>query len=173
MIKFQATANIRFISGVIAVPSKSGGQPFQKRELILDDSWDKDGQHYDNFVVIEFSNEKMAQLDGFFPGQRVTVDCILSGREYNGKVFNTVRGQSVTPFQQQQYSAPAPMPGGYPAQMPGGYPQTQPTPAYPQQGYAQSYVPPTAPVGIPPQQPPVATGYPPMPGGNGGNHYPR
>ena len=173
MIKFQATAIIHYISAVIEVPSKSGGQPFQKRELILDDSWDKDGQHYANFIVIEFSGEKLSQLDGFWQGQRVTVDCILSGREYNGRVFNTVRGQSIAPAQQQAPYSPAPMPGGYaPAQMPGAYPPQQPTPAYPQPNYAQQYVPPTAPVGMPQQQPPVATGYPPMPTGTERNYYP-
>ena len=162
MIKFQATAAIRYISEVIEVPSKSGGQPFQKRELVLDDSWDKDGQHYANFILIEFSGEKMSALDGFYPGQRVTVDCILSGREYNVRVFNTVRGQSVTLVQQQQYSQPAPMPGGYtPAQMPGGYPQ-QPTTAYPQQQsqWPQPGVHQTA------HPQPLSNRFPPMPGGN-------
>lgn len=153
MVKFQATANIHSISAVIEVPSKSGGQPFQKRELILDDSWDKDGQHFDNFILIEFSGDKMSSLNGFFPGQRVSVDCIMSGREYNGRIFNTVRGQGVTLVQQQPYSPAAPIPGAYPQrQMPRGYPPQQPTPAYPQQNYAQSYVPPTAPVGMLPQQ---------------------
>lgn len=148
MLKGQATANVRFISAVMEVPSKNGGQPFQKRELILDDSWDKDGKHYDNFVVIEFSGEKMRLLDQFRQGQRVTVDYILSGREYNGRVFNTVKGQGITPAQQQQqYSDYAPMPGAYPQrQMPQGYPQQQPTPAYQRQNYPQSYVPPAAPV---------------------------
>ena len=155
MVKFQATANVRFISAVIEVPSKNGGQPFQKRELILDDSWEKDGKRYDNFIVIEFSGEKMQLLDQFWQGQRVTVDCILCGREYNGKIFNTVRGQGITPEQQQhQCSDYAPIPGPYPQrQMPQGYPQQPPTPAYQRQNYAQSYVPPTAPVAAPPQQP--------------------
>ena len=168
MIKFQATATIHYISGVIEVPSKSGGQPFQKRELILDDSWEKDGQRYANFISIEFSGEKMAALDGFYPGQRVTVDCILSGREYNGRVFNTVRGQSVTLVQQQQYSPPAPMPGGYAqVQMPQGYPQ-QPTPAYPQQ--QSPWVQPGVHQSAHPQ--PLSSRFPPMPGGNNqGNGY--
>lgn len=175
MIKFQATATIRSISGVIAIPSKTGGDAFQKRELVLDDSWDKEGKHYENLILIEFSGDKMAMLDSFWQGQRVTVECILSGRESNGRIFNTVRGQSMMLAQQpqQQYSQPAPMPGGQydQRQMPSGYPPQPGTPAYPQQQYPpqQQYIPPSAPTGMPPQAPP-----PPQQGQYGYNPpYPR
>lgn len=143
MIKFSATnALVHLVSAVIQVSDR-----FQKRGLIIDDSWDKDGVHYTNFVLIEFSGDKMAQLDSVYPGQRINVDGMLTGREYNGRIYNTVRGLSVTPYQAQpQYApSPAPMPGGYPSQqyqaapgypspapMPGGYPQPQ-QPQYPQQ----------------------------------------
>ncbi len=146
MIKIKATALIRSISPVIEIPSKSGGQPFQKRELVLDDSWTKDGNTYANFVLIEFSGDKMASLDAFCPGQRVNVEAYVSGREYQGKVFNTLKGSTIELYQiqqpvasggqysagypqQQQPQAPSyPPQGTYP---PGGYPQQ---PAYPQQG---------------------------------------
>ena len=81
MIKFTATALIHFISPVIDIPSRNGGQSFQKRELILDDSWTKDGNTYTNFVLIEFSGDKISQLDNFVPGQRVTVEAFINGRE--------------------------------------------------------------------------------------------
>lgn len=133
MIKLKATALIRSISAVIEIPSKSGGQPFLKRELVLDDSWTKDGKTYENFVLVEFTGDKMAQLDIFAPGQRVNVEGYVSGREYQGKVFNTIKGSTIELFQAQQS---APSTGQYP-QVPGGYPQ-QPqypqAPGYPQQG---------------------------------------
>lgn len=133
MIKLKATALIRSISAVIEIPSKSGGQPFLKRELVLDDSWTKDGKTYENLVLVEFTGDKMAQLDIFAPGQRVNVEGYVSGREYQGKVFNTIKGSTIELFQAQQ---PAPSTGQYP-QAPGGYPQ-QPqypqAPGYPQQG---------------------------------------
>ncbi len=178
MIKFQATAIIHDISPVIDIPSKNGGQGFQKRELILDDSWTKDGNTYPNFILIEFSGDKMSQLDNFMPGQRVTVDVYVSGREYQGRYFNTIRGISVALFQPQpqqgqasQYPASVPSSGpGYPQQppapMPGyaqhpAYPQQYPQqPAYPQQptypnqgGYANGYSQqaPQAPMPAPPQ----------------------
>ena len=81
MIKFSATnALVHSVTPVIEIESRSGGQPFCKRELIIDDSWDKDGKHYANFVSIEFTGDKMAQLDSVYPGMRVNVDGLLSGR---------------------------------------------------------------------------------------------
>ena len=152
MIKFSGTnVLVHYVSPVMEIESKSGGQPFYKRELIIDDSWDKDGKRYPNFVSIEFTGDRMNQLDSIFPGQRVNIEGLLSGREYNSRIFNTVRGQLVTVYkQQQQYpSAPAPMPGSYAPQpqyapqpahqaapMPGGYTQQAPYPAYPQTQYA-------------------------------------
>ena len=58
---------------MIDIPSKNGSQPFQKRELVLNDSWERDGKQYPNFVVMEFSGDKISQLDNFMPGHRVTV----------------------------------------------------------------------------------------------------
>lgn len=153
MIKLSATALIHYISPVMQVTEN-----FQKRELILNDSWEREGKTYPNFVVIEFSGDKMAQLDQFIPGQRVTVEAYVNGREHQGRVYNTIKGQTVTHYQPQQSNgmgqrpaAPAPAPGyaappaptypqqAYPQPAPG-YPQQtygqQPTPAYPQQPYA-------------------------------------
>ena len=45
MIKFSATnALVHSVTPVIEIESRSGGQPFCKRELIIDDSWDKDAK---------------------------------------------------------------------------------------------------------------------------------
>lgn len=144
MIKFSGTnVLVHSISQVITIPSKSGGQDFQKRELIVDNSWDKDGHHYSDFVLIEFTGDRMALLDSIYPGQRINVEGMLSGREYNNRIFNTIKGLNITLNQpQQQYpSAPAPAP------MPG-YPQAQyqqSAPGYPQQAATpqQSYNSPT------------------------------
>lgn len=161
MIKLTATALIHYISPVIQVTEN-----FQKRELILNDSWSKDGKDYPNFVLIEFSGDKMQQLDYFAPGQRVTVEAYVNGREHNGRYFNTIKGQSVTHYQQQAtaqqpQTAPAYPQQGYapaPPSMPG-YPQ-QGAPAYPQ---APGYPQPSAPAY--PQQPQYAPApAAPMPG---------
>ena len=166
MIKFQATALIHSISPVINVTDK-----FQKRELILNDSYDRDGNHYSSFVIVEFTGDRMAQLDYYAPGQRVTVEGIINGREYNNRIYNTVKGQTIAPYQQQaQYAAPGPaqMPGAYPQQqpyrqssnaqtapMPGGYPQQPSAPAYPQQPQQPQYA--SAPTPTQPSAPASAT----------------
>lgn len=143
MIKLKATALIRSISPVIEIPSRTGGQSFLKRELVLDDSWTKDGKTYENVVLIEFTGDKMAQLDAFSQGQRVNVEAYVSGREYQGKVFNTIKGSTIEHYRDQQT---APSTGQYP-QTSGGYPQQ---PQYPQAS------------GYPPQGTNPYGGYPPQ-----------
>lgn len=138
MIKFSGTALIHYISPIIQV-----SENFQKRELILDASWEKDGKRYPNFVLVEFTGDKMAQLDGFRAGMRVTVDGVLQGREYKERIYNTVKGHTVTYFQPQaQAPKPAPMPNAAPQQAPypqqSQYPQQAP---YPQQPYGQPPLP--------------------------------
>lgn len=149
MINLTATARIHHISPVIQV-----SENFQKRELILDDSWEREGKTCPSYVLIEFTGDKMAQLDGFTPGQIVTVEAFVTGREYNGRFFNSIKGKSVAPYQPQAqgygniqaaqapaagyarqgtypphpgYSAPYPQQPQYPGQ--GGYAQQ---PAYQQ-----------------------------------------
>lgn len=139
MIKLTATALIHYISPVLQVSDN-----FQKRELILDDSWVKDGKTYPNYVLIEFTGDKMAMLNSFAPGQRVTVEAYVNGREYEGRYFNSIKGMSIVPYQAPSTvgQRPAqPAPGGYPQQP--AYPQQA---AYPQQG---SYAQPPAPAPMP------------------------
>lgn len=156
MIKFTGTnVKVHSVSEVITIESKNGGQPYQKRELIIDDSWvDRDGVAHPNFVLVEFSGEKMAQLDQLVPGMRINVEGVINGREHNGRIFDTVKGLSAyVPQQTQQPQQPyqsAPMSGAYPQQ---GYCQS-----YPQGSYQQA---PSYPQGQPYQQ----GGYPQQPYG--------
>lgn len=151
MIKFTGTnVKVHSVSDVITIESKTGGQPYQKRELIIDDSWvDRDGVAHSNFVLVEFSGDKMGQLDQLVSGMRINVEGMINGREHNGRIFDTVKGLSAyvpQPTQQpaQQPYQSAPMPGAYAQQgyAPQGYQQPyqqQPQqPAYPQsQPYQQ------------------------------------
>lgn len=105
MIKFTAISIIHAISPVINVTER-----FQKRELVLDESWTRDGEKHTNYVQIEFSGDKMAELDGLMPGQRVTVEAIIAGREYNGKIFNSLRGQSCKIYAPPQQPTATPTP---------------------------------------------------------------
>lgn len=141
MIKFQANnALVYSVSPEIEIPSKSGGQSFIKRELVINDSWERDGTVHPNFVLIEFSGDKMAQLDSITAGMRVNVEAMINGREHNGRIFISARGMTVTPTVLQQPYAPSPSYMGYPQQpqqqfgaSAPGYPQQ---PAYQPQQYA-------------------------------------
>lgn len=158
MIKLAITggAIIYSISPIQEIPSKNGGAPFLKRELIIDDSWsDRDGAVHPNFVLVEFTGDKMSLLDNFLPGQRVNVDACVNGREYNGRMFTSIKGLGITPYQEQPQQGYAPQPASAPGY--GAYPQQ---PSYPQQGYPQqpSYPQPAAPQVAPfPGQNPIGS----------------
>lgn len=175
MVSFKATGPIHSISPVIEIPSKTGGNSFLKREVVIDDSWvDRDTNPHTNYVLIEFSGDQlMQQLDYFRPGQRVVIDVCVNGREYNGRIFISLKGRGISEYQPQQQpqaqqpqSAPTYPQQGYapaPAPMPG-YPQ-QGAPAYPQ---APGYPQPTAPA-YPQQQQYAPAPAAPMPGQHNGD----
>ena len=132
MIKIETIKRISSISGIIEIPSKNGGQPYVKRQLVLDDTTEKDGNVYPNCICIEFTGDRMAQLDNFITNQLVKVEAFVSGREYNGSYFHNFRGLSIAPYTPQQPQGPQ----GYAQTAPQGYAQP-PQQSYPPQGYAQ------------------------------------
>lgn len=137
MIKLQINggATIHSISPIIEIPSKNGGTPFQKRELVIDDAWaDREGTLHPNYVLIEFSGDKMQLLDSFQPGQRVNIDACVNGREYNGRIFTTIKGFGISPYQQPQQAYQQPQGYGAPTQQ-AAYPQQASSPQ--QQPYQQ------------------------------------
>lgn len=158
MIKLSISggAIIHSISSLQEIPSKNGGAPFQKRELIIDDSWvDREGVVHSNLVLVEFTGDKMGLLDKFQPGQRVNIDACVNGREYNNRIFLSIKGLGITPYQEQsqQWNGQPPQqgyaqqPAPAPAPVYGAYPQQ---PSYPQQGYPQQpYNQPAAPQAAP------------------------
>lgn len=102
MIKISATGKVFSISPVLTV----GPNAFQKRELIIDDSYTKEGKTYPNYMCLDFSGERMALLDQFQPGQLVTVEGFLKGNfvtdsKGQQRIFHNVKGMSVVPYQTQ------------------------------------------------------------------------
>lgn len=135
MNKVTATAKIYKISPVIQVTEK-----FAKRILILDDSTERNGDFYPNYISFEFTGDKMNMLDQYAPGQMVTVEGFVNGRKYINKAgtedfFNSNRAISIVPVLQQQQ--------GYSQQPQQGFSQQgyqQPQQGFqqqPSQGYAQ------------------------------------
>lgn len=121
------------------IASKNGGQPFLKREIILD-ATRYDGltgeRGYDNFPMFEFSGDKCAELDAFKQGDVVEVSFELQGSFYKDKDgvernFTRVRAYKIEPYAVK--SKPAPQPQAQQTQtayqqppMPSDYPPPPP-----------------------------------------------
>lgn len=71
------------ISGTIKVigQTQQVSEKFSKRELVINEP---SGQ-YPQLIPIEFKQDKTSLLDGFKPGDEVSVTCFVNGREWTGK----------------------------------------------------------------------------------------
>lgn len=115
----QLSGRIFHIGKTVQMTSKNGNT-FTKRELVLDttrhDSYTGERSPYDNYALLEFSNDNVSQLDGLSVGQVVTVDFTVEGRKVQDKqtgetrYFNSLRGYKVTVRQQQPAPQPTPIP---------------------------------------------------------------
>lgn len=95
------------IGNTQSIQSKNGGQPFQKRELILD-ATRFDGltgeRGADNFPMFEFSGEKCSELDNYKVNDVVEVSFEVQGAFYKDKDdveknFTRVRGYKIEHYQ--------------------------------------------------------------------------
>lgn len=75
-------------------PKQVVSDKFVKQELWLRIGDDK----YPQTVCIEFSNKKLDRLAEFNNGEEVNIDFELRGREYKGRVFNTLSGVNINPL---------------------------------------------------------------------------
>lgn len=105
----QVTGKIHSVGQTVSIPAKNG-QPFLKRELILDttrfDPYTGERSQYENFPMFEFSGDKCKDLDGLKSGQVVTVSFELQGAFFKGqdgkeKNFTRVRAFKVDVRQPQ------------------------------------------------------------------------
>ncbi len=120
------TGKILGISPVQQLPSKSGGQPFVKREMLLDattfNPYTGERSEHENILPLEFTGERCADLDRFRPGETVDVSFALQGREWTGRDGQmrrmlSVRCYKITPHGKQLAAAspqPAPQPQAAP-----------------------------------------------------------
>ena len=83
------TGIIREIGETQQIASKTGGNPFMKREFLLDatphDTWTGERSKYENILPLEVSGEKCAELDKFRVGDVITVSFALQGREWTNQ----------------------------------------------------------------------------------------
>ena len=144
------TGTVETVSQLIEIPTQSG-KSFSKRELTLNCTTynSQTGEPMENFVKIEFSNDKASLLDSVQPGQRIVVSFTLNGRKYQKRdgtidCFTSIRGYKI----EQPQTRVTTQPGDYKPQ------QAPPQPVYAQQAPQQPYQ-----TYYPNQEPPV---YPPQ-----------
>lgn len=82
----QITGRLLSIGQSVQIPSKSGGQPFTKREFLLDatmhDPYTGQRSEYENILPLELTGDKCPKLDKYQAGDIITVHFALQGREY-------------------------------------------------------------------------------------------
>ena len=85
----QVTGRLVYIGQPQEIPSKSGGNPFVKREFILDatthDPYTGERSQYENILPLEVSGDKCAELDQYRIGDVITVSFALQGREWTNQ----------------------------------------------------------------------------------------
>ena len=110
------TGRIHHIGSIQTIASKNGGQPFQKREIILDttrfDPYTGERDKFENYPLLEFSGEKCKDLDGYQVGQVVTITFDLQGAFYEDKDHTKKNFTKVRAFkiEARQMAANAPQP---------------------------------------------------------------
>ena len=138
------TGRIHHIGSIQTITSKNGGQPFQKREIILDttrfDPYTGE-RGFENYPLLEFSGEKCKDLDGYQVGQVVTIFFDLQGgfyedKDHAKKNFTKVRAYKI---EARQMAANAPQPQQQPQPQAVQQQPVQQAQQYPPQG---SYPPP-------------------------------
>lgn len=85
----QITGRLVYIGQPQEIPSKSGGNPFMKREFLLDatthDPYTGERSQYENILPLEVSGDKCAELDQFGIGDVITVSFALQGRSWTNQ----------------------------------------------------------------------------------------
>ncbi|MBL7963584.1 MAG: DUF3127 domain-containing protein [Flavobacteriales bacterium] len=86
------------INGTIKLVGKTQdiSEKFRKRELVVTEGT---GQ-YPQQIPVEFTQDKTGLLDGFAPGEQVTVMAYVNGREWTGrdgvtKYFLSLKGERI------------------------------------------------------------------------------
>lgn len=117
------TGRVLLIGNVEEIPSKSGGEPFRKRVVVLNCTHSNYGDVYENYPSFEFSGKHVDDPAAFAVGEIVTISFALQGTKYQKsandpvKYFNTISGYKIEKYQRgsqtqpQGAQSPAPQPG--------------------------------------------------------------
>lgn len=98
------TGKVHSVGNTQSIASKNGGQPFLKREIVLDatrfDPYTGERDKFENFPQFDFSGEKCSELDKCKVGDVVTISFTLQGSFYKGqdgieRNFTRIRGYEI------------------------------------------------------------------------------
>ena len=115
------TGRVLLIGNVEEIPSKSGGEPFKKRVVVLNCTHSNYGDVYENYPSFEFSGKHVDDPADLAVGEIVTISFALQGTNYQMsandpvKYFNTISGYKIEKYQrggQTQQQAPPQQPQG-------------------------------------------------------------
>ena len=127
----QVTGRLVYIGQLQEIPSKSGGNPFVKREFILDattyDPYTGERSQYENVLPLEVSGDKCAELDQFRTGDVITVSFALQGREWTNQDGQVKRMVSIRCYKLES-RRPAYQPVQATVQQPSYQPAPEPRP---------------------------------------------
>lgn len=134
----QITGRLAAIGQTVQIPSKTGGNPFLKREFLLDattyDQWTGERSQYENIVPLDVSGDKCAELDNLSVGDIITVSFALQGREWTNQDGQTKRMVSIRCYKIERRNQPGQVTAPQQATpQPQSAPQYQasPTPPFP------------------------------------------
>lgn len=124
----QVTGRLVEIGRTQQIASKTGGNPFLKRDFLLDartyDPYTGQPSEYENLLPLELGGERCADLDRFRAGDTVTVSFALQGRSWTNRDGEQKRMVSIRCYRIEPYGkspAPSDSPrGGGPQPLPSG-----------------------------------------------------
>lgn len=127
----QITGRLVYIGQPQEIPSKSGGNPFVKREFLLDatthDPYTGERSQYENILPLEVSGDKCSELDQFRYGDVITVSFALQGREWTNQDGQVKRMVSIRCYKlEARRPVHQPAPAQQPPTQPGPMPQQFP-----------------------------------------------
>ena len=112
------TGRVLSIGNVEEIPSKSGGEPFRKRVVVLNCSRSNFGEVCENYPSFEFSGRHVDDPMAFAVGDICTISFAIQGTKYQKnandpvKYFNTISGYKMEAYQKRSQASSAPQPQG-------------------------------------------------------------
>ena len=121
----QITGRLIEIGQTVQIPSKNGGNPFLKREFLLDatthDPYTGERSQYENILPLELAGDKCSELDNYRVGDVLTVSFALQGRSWTNQDGELKRMASIRCYTVQQ-PVPQPASASYPPTMAQAFP---------------------------------------------------